>query len=226
MDYANIKIFSVSYLLISVSHDQTEAEQCISSGAWWGRVRHHQEGRGTNGMGFTRKGAARGWEKSWAALAQLCHLHPDWKLHGRHKRQRMPNPAETRTILFLSKSSSSRAKLRFEKAVVLQICVKCTLRCKILAAFVMGTANCTALLLTCRCGGGGSVPAPAKAGSTRGGGTLLLSLLPGSQNWRADTDKSLFTVNQDKQDAPLCPQMSQIKHKVNWGYTLFLAIST
>lgn len=156
---------------------------------------------------------ARGWEESWAGLAQLCHLQPDWKLHGRRKRQRMPNPAETRTIMFLSKSSSSWTKLSFETAMAFQSCGKCTLTYKILAAFVMGTANCTAFLFTCRCEGGGSVCAPAKAVSTRGGGTLPLLLLPVSQKWRADTDKSFFTVNQDKQDAPLCPQMSQKKHK-------------
>lgn len=124
----------------------------------------------------------------------------------------MPNPAETRTIMFLSKSSSSWTKLSFETAMLFQSWGKCTLTGKILSVFATGTANCTAFLfITCRCEGGGSVCAPAKAVSTRGGGTLPLLLLPVSQNWRADTDKSLFTVNQDKQDAPLCPQMSQNK---------------
>lgn len=127
----------------------------------------------------------------------------------------MPNPAETRTIMFLSKSSSTWTKLSFETAMVFQSCGKCTLTGRTLAVFVMSTANCTAFLFTCRYEGGGSVRAPAKAVSTRGGGTLPLLLLPVSQNWRADTDKSLFTVNQDKQDAPLCPQMSQIKHKAS-----------
>lgn len=56
---------------------------------------------------------------------------------------------------------------------------------------------------------------PKQSAQSGGGGTLPLSLLPVSQNWRADTDKSLFRVNQDKHDAPLCPQMSQIKHKAS-----------
>lgn len=127
----------------------------------------------------------------------------------------MPNPARTRTVMFLSKSSSSWTKLSFETAVFFQSCGKCTLTGKMLVVFVKGTANCTAFLFTCRSGGGGSAPSAAKAVSTRREGTLPLSLLPVNQNWRADTDKSLFTVNQDKQDAPLWPQMSQIKHKAS-----------
>lgn len=68
MDYGNIKIFSVFYLLISVS-----SRSWTSWGAWWWQVRHHQEGRSTTGMGFTmswtwHSEGMRG--ERWAGLAQ------------------------------------------------------------------------------------------------------------------------------------------------------------
>lgn len=66
-----------------------------------GTVRQHQEGRGSPGMGCTvtcsELDMVRGWEESWAGSAQPRPLQPGWELHGRCKRQRRPNPAETRS---------------------------------------------------------------------------------------------------------------------------------
>lgn len=130
-------------------------------------------------MGFTvtcsELDTARGWEQSWAGLAQPCPLQPAWELHGRYKRQRRPNPAEARSCCFQRAPQAGH-----NSAVLCQSCSNCRLTCTVLVVSVMGTASCTALLLTCRCEGGGSAPAPAKAVSTRGGGAppLIITCEP------------------------------------------------
>lgn len=118
MDYANMKIFWVSDLIHTA--DMVQHKLHCRATPWpdvTGLALTERQTRRQVGL-HHEPNIARGWGKSCPAqlkwvLSPLAKPHSNW-----HEEQRMPSPAETRTITLLSKSSSRWTTLRFDLAMI------------------------------------------------------------------------------------------------------------
>lgn len=118
MDYANMKIFWVSDLFRTA--DMVKHKLHCGAAQWpdvTGLALPERQTRHWAGL-HHEPNVARGRGESCPAqlkrvLSTLAKPHSNW-----HEEQRIPSPAETRTIAFLSNSSSTWTTFRFELAMI------------------------------------------------------------------------------------------------------------